>query len=73
MPYLMHIAVDIPFRPTRRIAYFTYSGVRFKYIQNDGRKWSDVLVTLLQTMTGPEVNGASSFALERIGPQDATV
>jgi hypothetical protein len=66
MPYLMHIAVDIPFRPKKRIAYFSYNGVRFKYIQNDGRNWSDVLVTLVASMHGPEVGYALAAAGELI-------
>lgn len=28
------------------MAYFSYRGVRFKFIENDPRKWSDVLVTI---------------------------
>lgn len=64
MPYLMHVAVDIPFRPDKRISYFEYHGVRFKYIQNDGRRWSDVLVTLLPDFSSPDVDRALRAAGE---------
>lgn len=46
MPYLMHIAFDNSARLRGRVYYFEYRGVRFKLIQNNPRKWSDVLLTL---------------------------
>lgn len=64
MPYLMHIAVDNPFRLKKRINYFSYRGTRFKFIQNDGRRWSDVLVTLVDSMSGPGVQIALAAAGE---------
>jgi hypothetical protein len=47
MPFLMHIAFDNSRRLERRVYYLEYRGVRFKLIQNDPRKWSDVLLTLV--------------------------
>ena len=54
MPFLMHIAFDNVCRLRRRVHYFEYKSVRFKLIQNDPRRWSDVLVTLLPTFHAPE-------------------
>ncbi|MBI4595293.1 MAG: hypothetical protein HY730_02830 [Candidatus Tectomicrobia bacterium] len=47
MPYLMHICFDSSSRLIRNVHYFEYRGVRFKLIQNNPRKWSDVLLTLV--------------------------
>ena len=43
----MHIAFDNSHRFRRRVYYFEYKSVRFKLIQNNPNKWSDVLLTLL--------------------------
>ena len=48
MPYLMHIAFDNGRRLSRNVHYLEYKGVRFKLIQNNPRKWSDVLLTIIQ-------------------------
>lgn len=47
MPYLMHITFDNSRRLPGHIYYFEYAGVRFKLIQNEARKWSDVLLTII--------------------------
>ena len=49
MAYLMHIAVSKDVRFDQNTFYFEYEGVQFKYIQNDFRRHSDVLVTILPT------------------------
>jgi hypothetical protein len=42
------MAVDKTFECHRRVMYFEYKGVRFKFIQQaDARKWSDHLVTVI--------------------------
>ena len=47
MPYLMHIHFDNSSRLKRRVYYFQYNRVRFKLIQNNPAKWSDVLMSLV--------------------------
>jgi hypothetical protein len=47
MAYLMHIDVTNSVRLDRRIYYFEYEGIRFKFIQNDPHKYADVLITIL--------------------------
>lgn len=47
MAYLMFIGFDNSARLFRNAYYFEYRGIRFKLIQNDCRKWCDVLVTIL--------------------------
>jgi hypothetical protein len=61
MPYLMHIALDNPFRLKRRVHYFEYKGVRFKLIQNNPRKWSDVLITIVDDYP-PNAEAQRAFA-----------
>src|SRR5216684_5642407 len=48
MAYLMHIAFDNGRRLSRNVHYFAYKGVRFKLIQNNPRRWSDVLLTIIR-------------------------
>lgn len=43
----MHIAFDNSCRLRRKYYLFEYCGVRFKLIQNNPRKWRDVLLTIL--------------------------
>jgi len=64
MPYLMHIAFDNTMRLTRAVHYFQYSGVRFKLIQNNPRKWSDVLLTVLESSSLPAEQRAYAAAGE---------
>jgi hypothetical protein len=47
MPYLMHLAFDNARRLSRNVYYFQYQGIRFKLVQNNPRKWSDVLLTVI--------------------------
>lgn len=47
MPYLMHIGFDNSSRLWRDVYYFEYKGIRYKLIQNNIRKWCDVLLTIL--------------------------
>ena len=62
----MHIAFDNPLRLAKRVHYFEYDGVRFKLIQNDPSKWSDVLLTIRNTFSDedalPAVRAAGAFA-----------
>src|SRR5437867_2834061 len=47
MPLLMNIAIDSSSRLDRRISYFEYKGVRFKLVQNNPQRHSDILLTLV--------------------------
>jgi hypothetical protein len=60
----MHIAFDNPFRLKRNVHYFEYGGVRFKLIQNNPRKWSDVLITIVDSAHSPAAQRAYSAAGE---------
>lgn len=46
----MHIGFDNGDRLARRIYYFEYKGIRFKLIQNDGKIYRDVLLTLIDNI-----------------------
>lgn len=46
----MHIGFDNSMRFFRNTFYFRYKDVRFKLIQNDQRKWCDVLLTIVKSM-----------------------
>lgn len=47
MAYLMHIGFDNSSRLCRRIYYFEYKKVKYKLIQNNPKKWCDVLLTII--------------------------
>lgn len=47
MAYLMHIGFDNSSRLCRDVYYFEYKGIRFKLIQNNIRKWADVLLAII--------------------------
>lgn len=64
MPYLMHIAFDNPFRLLRNVYYFEYKGVRFKLVQNNPRKWADVVLTIVNSYDSPAAQHAFSTAGE---------
>jgi hypothetical protein len=64
MRMLMHIAFDNSFRLKNKIYYFEYKGVRFKLIQNNPRKWSDVLLTIVSIDDKKEKQKAYSTAGE---------
>lgn len=48
MQHLMHIGFDNSSRLCRDIYYFEYKGIRYKLIQNNIRKWRDVLLTIVE-------------------------
>jgi len=43
----MHIGFDNTSRLCRNVYYFEYKGIRYKLIQNNTRKWQDVLLTII--------------------------
>jgi hypothetical protein len=47
MAYLMDIALDNARRLRRKTYFFEYKGFRFKLVQDNPRKWSDHLMTIL--------------------------
>lgn len=47
MGYLLHILFDNSHRLCRNIYYFEYKSIRYKLIQNNIRKWCDVLLTII--------------------------
>lgn len=47
MAYLMNIRFDNSARLQRNVYYFEYKGIRFKLIQNNIRKWCDILLTII--------------------------
>ena len=47
MALLMHLGFDNARRLKRTTYYLQYRDIRFKLIQNNPRKWSDVLLTLV--------------------------
>jgi hypothetical protein len=65
MPYLLNISLDNPNRLKRKVNYFEYRGVRFKLVQNDPRKWSDSLLTIIPNdYRSPEAHVAYAAAGE---------
>ena len=64
MRMLMHIAFDNSLRLKNKIYYFEYKSVRFKLIQNNPRKWSDVLLTIVSIDDKKEKQKAYSTAGE---------
>ncbi|MBA7560729.1 hypothetical protein ES708_02359 [subsurface metagenome] len=49
MAYLMHICFDNSSVLNKNVYYFQYNGIRYKLIQNNSSKWSDVLLTIIPT------------------------
>ena len=47
MSYLLTMSLDNPNRLKGRVHYFEYHGVRFKLVQNNPRRWSDTLLTIV--------------------------
>lgn len=43
----MHIGFDNSARLCRNVYYFEYKGIRYKLIQNNMKKWCDVLITIV--------------------------
>lgn len=64
MPYLFQIGFDNSVRLSGRVHYFEYGGYRFKLIQNDPRKWCDVLLTILPSFGDADEQGAYTAAGE---------
>lgn len=65
MAYLMHIGFDNSARLCRNVYYFEYKGIRYKLIQNDIRKWCDVLLTIVSgNPNKKEENRAYNIASE---------
>lgn len=64
MRMLMHIAFDNSLRLKNKIYYFEYKSVHFKLIQNNPRKWSDVLLTIVSIDDKKEKQKAYSTAGE---------
>ena len=64
MPYLMHIGFDNDYRLSRRIYYFTYKGIIYKLIQNNPRRWQDVLLTIIDDIKN---ENAQDLAFETAG------
>ncbi len=67
MAYLMHIGFDNSSRLCRNVYYFEYKGIRYKLIQNNIRKWCDVLLTIVSgNPVRKEENRAYNIASEFI-------
>ncbi len=65
MSYLLNISLDNPNRLNRKVHYFEYRGVRFKLVQNNPRKWSDTLLTIVSNdYRSPEAHAAYAAAGE---------
>jgi len=62
MPYLLQFGVDKAFQQPKNVYYFKYSGVRFKFIQNNPRKWSDALLTIVDEYRSPLAQTAYTAA-----------
>lgn len=48
MAYLMHIGFDNSDFFWKNIFYFEYKGIKFKFIQDKRKKWSNVLITIIK-------------------------
>lgn len=66
MPYLMELAFDNDRRLLRKNYLFEYKGVQFKLIQNNPKKWSDHLLTILPHDNEEEQQRVFSIASEYI-------
>ncbi|MCP4574399.1 MAG: hypothetical protein GY838_18765 [bacterium] len=64
MPLLLHIAFDNLCRLEHDEYLFEYNGVPFKLIQNDPRRWSDVLLTIVPHENADEADSAYAAAGE---------
>ncbi len=64
MPYLMQICFDNNKRLKRKSYLFEYKGRKFKLIQNDPRKWSDSLLTVLPSYEQSDRKAAFQNASE---------
>jgi len=65
MAYLMHIGFDNSEFLWKNIFYFEYKGIKFKFIQDKRKKWSNVLITIIKGWeNSEEENRAYSIASE---------
>ncbi len=65
MAYLMHIGFDNSGICWKNIFYFEYKGIKFKFIQDKRKKWSNVLITIIKGQNNPiEENRVYSIASE---------
>lgn len=64
MPFLMEIGFDNNCRLQRRHYLFEYKGIQFKLIQDNPRKWSDHLLTILPHRNEAERQRVFSAASE---------
>jgi methylamine utilization protein MauJ len=66
MAYLMDIALDNSRRLNRKSYLFEYKGIRFKLVQDNPRKWSDHLLTIVshddQALQSAVFETAAEFA-----------
>ena len=62
--YVLHIAFDNTRRLRRNVYYFRYKDQLFKLIQNNPKKHSDVLLTIIDAPGGMDEEVAYSFASE---------
>jgi len=61
----MHIEFDNSARLCRNVYYFEYKDVRYKLIQNNFRKWRDVLITIVENHNDQNsINNAYILASE---------
>lgn len=61
MDFLMHIGFDNSSRLWKKVFYFEYKGIRFKLIQNNPRKWCDVLLTIIPSHNNEESKNEAYF------------
>jgi hypothetical protein len=64
MSFLMQIGFDNSSRLYKKRYYFEYKGIRFKLIQNNFRKWCDVLLTIIPDHDKKAENQAYMIASE---------
>ncbi|MBU1036156.1 hypothetical protein KJ974_05625 [bacterium] len=65
MAYLMHIGFDNNDIFWKNIFYFEYKGIKFKFIQDKRKKWSNVLITIIKGQNNSvEENRVYSIASE---------
>ena len=65
MAYLMHIGFDNNNIFWKNIFYFEYKGIKFKFIQDKRKKWSNVLITIIKGQNNSvEENVAYNIASE---------
>src|SRR5262245_1590233 len=66
MAFLMEISFDNSCRLARKTYTFEYSGVIFKLIQDNPRKWADHLLPIVPAHNSPEADHAFAAACESV-------